>query len=901
MPSISNGVVANFRKSVNIVMLVILIFSARDVFETNRDFALAPAPLDKVSYDTLQWLKEYDTGLYYISLGDDYIWWFWLPAAYETELPVINFIYSQVLTTKVQQSDSNAPFFAKPKYVISLADQPPSDSSLVKKFEYAAIWQKSDALPFAFSTKTINVLAKNKIDTSMVKELTAFYDGPNSIVIEAESNSKENTLIVLTSNYPGWKLLIDQKPAVLEPVNNYLSAQMIEGKHNYTFIFRPALYYIGFAISLLTLCIISILIFTEMTSARSAKKRKTENAPNSQDRLTRIASPRSQLSFRFVEPIAILLKSIFNKALTWLNKLIGSKHISPSKLGMIAVSILLAIAARLAAGDSATMILPWAALSAWVAAILLSVLAGWKNQSPLKWPSQKMLQLSAFIFLMAFLPRIIFATQIPILLTGDEGSTGLYAALFASGKINNIFTVGWYSFPALYFTIPGFFIQLFGQDVLALRISSALAGALTVVSVFYLLRAAYNQRTAWVGAIFLSFLHVHLHFSRIGLNNIWDGLWFTVAAGALWYGWTHERRNAYLLSGLALGLSQYFYSSGRVLLVLILLWLVIVGWHDRARLKRSSGSLFFLGLVALVTLLPLALFYVNHPQEFLAPFNRVTILNQWLITNSAERSLPGWKFLLEQFARGFGAYVLTPLQAGYRPAVPILRPIPGVFFMIGLVFLFFNRQKKFNLMILLWVSAYAVVGALSESTPAAQRYVASAPAAAMLVAIGINESANFVTRRWPKTQKYVWHGILTVGLLLAVSEASFYFFDYSPKNMVELADSNSMVGYRMGLYLRQRTDHPQIYFLGAPRMGFGSIPSTQYLAPKFTEATDINHPWGSAQNPPVEGQHLLFIVLPGLQADLQAIQADYPGGNIRAAYSTNDQALFYLYEYKPLP
>jgi hypothetical protein len=73
------------------------------------------------------------------------------------------------------------------------------------------------------------------------------------------------------------------------------------------------------------------------------------------------------------------------------------------------------------------------------------------------------------------------------------------------------------------------------------------------------------------------------------------------------------------------------------------------------------------------------------------------------------------------------------------------------------------------------------------------------------------------------------------------------------------------------------------------------------LAPKFTDGIDVNYPWGSAQNPQIEGQHLLFIVLPALQEDLQAIKADYPGGNIRAEYSTNNQPLFYIYEHKHRP
>jgi 4-amino-4-deoxy-L-arabinose transferase-like glycosyltransferase len=603
----------------------------------------------------------------------------------------------------------------------------------------------------------------------------------------------------------------------------------------------------------------------------------------------------------FIPAVAILSKSMPNRALAWIDKLAGFLKISLAQLGMIVICIPLAITTRAASGNLETMTNPWIAISAWVGAITLALLAGWKNESSARPLLRTTLYSLGGVFLLAFLPRIIFPATIPVFLTGDEGSSGLTASLFASGKANNIFITSWYAFPALYFTIPGFFIQILGQDVTALRISSAIPGALTVVCVFWLLKTAYNDRTAWIGALFLSFLHFHVHFSRIGLNNIWDGLWFTVAVGALWYAWTYERRNAYLLAGLALGLSQYFYSSGRILIVLIILWLVIAAWHDRDRLKRSASGLIFFGLVAAATVMPLALFYFEFPQELVAPLNRVTILNDWLTITVEGRGLPAWRILLEQFALGFGAYVFVPLRHWYLPEVPMLRTVPAVFFMAGLVFLFFTRPKKFNLMLLLWLIAYSIIGALSESTPASQRYPASAPAAAMLVAIGVGESARFLTKIWPKTQKIAWMSILTIGLLMAASEAYFYFFEYTPKSVTDLAQTNSMIGYRMGLYLDQRQDHPQIYFLGAPAMGFYSIPSTQYLAPDFKDGIDVNFPWGDAQNPPVEGDHLLFIVLPFLEEDLAAIRDEYPGGKITVQYSTDNQPLFYIYEYKRSP
>ncbi len=591
----------------------------------------------------------------------------------------------------------------------------------------------------------------------------------------------------------------------------------------------------------------------------------------------------------------------FSKGQQYLLALPAKFSLSASKFGALIASLPVAYLAYHASGNEPVMKDPALAIATWLGGILLAVWAGSKTESDLKPPARKTIYALLVVFALALLPRIIFPESIPIYVTGDEGSAGMQSARFANGEINNLFTVGWFSFPALYFAIQGVVIQVFGQTATALRLSSAIPGALTVVCLFWTLRAVYGTRAAWMGAIFLSFLHFHVHFSRIGLNNVWDGLWVMLCVGALWYGWTHERRNAYLLAGLALGLSQYFYSSGRILIVLVLAWLTLVGILDRARFKRALMSIGFLWLVAIVVVLPLAMFFIEYPSQLTAPLDRVTILGGWMDYNVAERGLPAWKIFLEQIILGFGAYVYTPLRAWYFPEIPMLHPAPAVFFIIGLLFAFFNRQKQFNWLIFLWLSAYGMIGALSESTPAAQRYVASAPAAVILVAIGLHESAALLQKLWPRMEKIAWQSAILIAVLLAAANAHFYFFEYTPKTAKEAALSNSMIGHRLGQYLRQRKDHPQIYFIGAPAMGFYSIPSTQYFAPQFNDGIDVNHPWGDERNPPIEGDHLLFIVLDFLIDDLNAIKDEYPGGKLSGQYTPDGQPLFYLYEYKRLP
>ena len=102
--------------------------------------------------------------------------------------------------------------------------------------------------------------------------LNARFNGPNSVIVDGEASSAGEQLVVLTSYYPGWQLLVDGQRAPLVPINDYLGANLQPGNHTYEFVFRPAKYYIGAAISLVTVATIIILILSETAwfSQRSA-------------------------------------------------------------------------------------------------------------------------------------------------------------------------------------------------------------------------------------------------------------------------------------------------------------------------------------------------------------------------------------------------------------------------------------------------------------------------------------------------------------------------------------------------------------------------------------------------------------------------------------------------------
>lgn len=547
----------------------------------------------------------------------------------------------------------------------------------------------------------------------------------------------------------------------------------------------------------------------------------------------------------------------------------------------------------LAAGDWGKMLCPWLAVSTWLVAIGLAVVGGWNAATPLRWPSIHRVALIVGLTGFALLLRGTWTERIPILLTGDEGSAGIFAAAFLRGEVNNIFISGWYAFPALYFSIPSLSIRLLGQTTEALRLPSALAGALTVTATFFVSRAMFGKRAAWFAAFFLSALHFHVHFSRIGLNNIWDGLWYVTVIGALWYGWERHRRNAYLLAGLTLGISQYFYPSTRLILAILLIWVALALIFDRPRLKQEGINILFMLLIAAVVVFPLMWHYLKHPDVFMAPMNRVALTPQWLQTEAQNSGRPIGFLILNQIRLGFGAYTLEPLRAWYTPGVPILRPLPAVFFLIGLVWLLFRGRRWQAIPLLLWLLVFGFIGALSESTPAAQRYVAAAPVCAMLVGYGLSESMTLLSLLWAKAVRWVSAIGLLLAVVLTVGELYFYFLVYTPKTVLVKAHSNDMIAQRLAEDLQTQPSDTQVVFFGYPGMGFYSIPSIQYLAPQI-QGVDIISPW-AGRDDRLTSPHLLFVFLPHLADQIPLVQADYPDGELRRKIAADGETLYWTY------
>ncbi|MFN8413145.1 MAG: glycosyltransferase family 39 protein [Anaerolineales bacterium] len=583
------------------------------------------------------------------------------------------------------------------------------------------------------------------------------------------------------------------------------------------------------------------------------------------------------------------MKNILEKSTRWLD-------IQPWQIVGIIIAFLLSIVTHFAAGGALLMNNPIVAWASWLLAIGLIMASGWRKDEFNLRSKWKLFAIALGFTLLALPLRAIATGEIPVILNGDEASAGIYAISFLKGEVNNPFAAGWYSFPGLYFLFPATSISLLGNTTAALRIPSAIIGAITVGLTFLAGKIMFDKRTGMIAALALAGFHFHVHFSRIGLNNIWDGLFFILTVSTAWYAWEKESRNAALLTGLELGLAQYFYPGSRVILGVVYGAILFTGFFERERFKRLLSNIVLMTFTFLVVFLPLAWYYILFPEQYTAPLNRVSIIGPWLTNEMQLTGLPAWRILLKQTILGFESFTYLNLQHWYRPEVALLRPVAAGLFFLGLCFILLRYKSYRSSTTLLWLFMYVLIGGLSESTPAAQRYVGVAPICMLLVAHGLGETGNFIEKLWPKANRWITALLIAITLFIAVDDMNFYFNKYTPHTASEFEHTDGGVAEAMADYLIKMPKGTQAYFFAGPGMGYYSIPSIAYLVPQV-EGIDVTVPWGAPEIPTPNSKRLVFIFIPVTIDKLPEIQALYPGGILKEKDAKDGQSMVWFYDY----
>ncbi len=327
-------------------------------------------------------------------------------------------------------------------------------------------------------------------------------------------------------------------------------------------------------------------------------------------------------------------------------------------------------------------------------------------------------------------------------------------------------------------------VHLLGRELEGLRAVSVILGTLGIPALYLLARTLFDRPTALLAALLLAVFPPHIHFSRIGLNNIADPLFGTLALAFLLRGLKNGRRLDFALGGAALGLTQYFYEGGRflypALICIGLAWLLLTRRRIPASKVQGAGlisgrtshtELIIFFLTALLIALPVYITLVALDQPLDARFQTVGIGGSyWLKVNEF-----GQPQTLEQhLVLPFLVYVHLPeLALYYGGEQAMLLPLVVPFFLFG-AFALAPRLRSPIILILLWILLTSAGNMLLTEAGVYARYVVAFPALMLLVAAGIREALRLL---WPPhfPADHVAELMTIIGLGLAVAQVAYYF------------------------------------------------------------------------------------------------------------------------------
>lgn len=373
----------------------------------------------------------------------------------------------------------------------------------------------------------------------------------------------------------------------------------------------------------------------------------------------------------------------------------------------------------------------------------------------------------------------------------DEGLNGLNALQVLGGEWPLYFNRHGLPEEPLHMWAMAAVMAAAGVTPLAIRLTAALVGALTVPVAFGCFREALrSNRWALVATLALATLRWHVHFSRVGLRTIWVPL---AAAAALWLALVALRRPRPWIGaalGAVLAAAMHTYLAARLLpliLAALALWAAVHRrWgapHTRAAL--AAGLVFGLGVA------PLAVHLAAHPELL-----RGRVAEISLFAGGAPAPAEGDPAPVGQGRRvlgGLGENLLANLWAFNLwgdhvpkhniPRLPVFDPVTGTLFLLGLwAGLRGWRHRVGAAALLLWLGGMLAASVLSFGAPNLLRTLGAAPAAAGLAVLGARRAHALVVRRRGRRV-----AALALGLWLlwfAAVETSRLFAAWAPREDV---------------------------------------------------------------------------------------------------------------------
>ncbi|OGG73383.1 hypothetical protein A3A38_03025 [Candidatus Kaiserbacteria bacterium RIFCSPLOWO2_01_FULL_53_17] len=372
------------------------------------------------------------------------------------------------------------------------------------------------------------------------------------------------------------------------------------------------------------------------------------------------------------------------------------------------------------------------------------------------------LALLALAFAVAGFFRFYQIASIPPGLYPDEAMNGNNAVEALSTGTFKIFYPENNGREGFFINIQALSVWLFGPEAWALRIVSAFIGTLTVLGVWLLARELFSGWTrgrpeagdpraseperdlspaaviALASAFLIATSYWHVNFSRIGFRAIMVPLFVCLGLAFLLRALRTGSIPMTVLGGLATGLGFHTYIAFRFMPLVLAIPIVAALrlWYRGLRKQPCVPCVAALFLfVAFVAALPIGLYFLNHPADFLGRSGQVSIFS----ANDP----------LREFVKSSVITLgMLNLRGDCNPrhnfaCFPELSPVVGVFFLIGfclLLLALFRRGDPNRFPASLLVGSFLVMmlpaSLTREGLPHALRSIGMIPAVFIIAGYG---------------------------------------------------------------------------------------------------------------------------------------------------------------------
>jgi 4-amino-4-deoxy-L-arabinose transferase-like glycosyltransferase len=315
------------------------------------------------------------------------------------------------------------------------------------------------------------------------------------------------------------------------------------------------------------------------------------------------------------------------------------------------------------------------------------------------------------------------------------------------------------------------FMVLLGDNALALRLPSALAGLLGVAITFALIRRLFGFQAALLAAGLLAVLFWPVFYSRLALRAIALPMLSGLTAYFWWQGWQSSPRTPsrswppFLLAGLFAGLSLHTYMAARSVPIFYGLFLLYLLLFHRSALGRRWREVLLFTASAAVAAGPLVLYLLANPgAEY-----RIGEVNAPLLALQSGNLRP----VLENSLKIIGMFGWRgdPLWRQNIADLPVFDPITAIFFFVGIVISIYRWREIRNLFAILWLFTAAIPSIVTIDAPSSIRMINALPVLTLFPAIGwqvihfSSRLSTVSTKLSTKTLFYVTWGLALILLV----------------------------------------------------------------------------------------------------------------------------------------